>query len=228
LRYKISCLIAYLASGGDLLFWLILAPASVLSSPFFRSPAEMVQLLTKTYSFAEYLAYEDGTDNKYELVNGELQLMTTASGFHALILHFIFKILEQEIDRLQQQWKVMPGTVGVRTAKNKSRIPDLIVLSESQCQEIRAMSAAVLETPPLLAVEIVSPNNSDDDYRYKRSEYAVREIPEYWIVDPEAKKISVLLLVSGFYDVTEFTGEQEIKSLLFPELKLTPKQVFEV
>jgi len=188
----------------------------------------MVQLLTKTYSFAEYLAYNDGTDNRYELVNGELQLMTTASGFHALILHLIFKILEQEIDRLQQPWKVMPGTVGVRTAKNKSRIPDLVILSESQCQEIRAMSAAVLETPPLLAVEIVSPNNSDDDYRYKRSEYAVREIPEYWIVDPEAQKISVLLLVSGFYDVTEFTGEQEIKSSLFPELKLTAKQVFEV
>jgi len=188
----------------------------------------MVQLLTKTYSFAEYLAYEDGTDNKYELVNGELQLMPTASGFHALVLVLIYDVLKAEITRIKQQWKVMPGTVGVRTAKNKSRIPDLIILSESQCQEIRTMSAAVLETPPLLAVEIVSPNNSDDDYRYKRSEYAVREIPEYWIVDPEAKKILVLLLVSGFYDVTEFTGEQEIKSLLFPELKLTPKQVFEV
>ncbi len=188
----------------------------------------MVQLLTKTYSFAEYLAYDDGNDNKYELVNGELQLMTTASGFHALVLVLVYDILKAEIDRLQQQWKVMPGTIGVRTAKNKSRIPDLVVLSESQCQEIRTMSAAVLETPPLLAVEIVSPNNSDDDYRYKRSEYAVREIPEYWIVDPEAQIISVLLLVSGFYDVTEFTGEQEIKSLLFPELKLTPKQVFEV
>lgn len=83
----------------------------------------MVQLLTKTYSFEEYLAYDDGTDNKYELVNGELKLMPTASGFHALILHFIFKILEQEIDNLKQQWKVMPGTVGVRTAKKKSRIP---------------------------------------------------------------------------------------------------------
>jgi Uma2 family endonuclease len=188
----------------------------------------MVQLLTKTYSFAEYLAYDDGTDNKYELVNGELQLMTTASGFHALILVLVYDILKAEITRIKQQWKVMPGTVGVRTAKNKSRIPDLVVLSESQCQEIRTMSAAVLETPPLLAVEIVSPNNSDDDYRYKRSEYAVREIPEYWIVDPEAQKISVLLLVSGFYDMTEFTGEQKIKSLLFPELKLTPKQVFEV
>ena len=188
----------------------------------------MVQLLTKTYSFEDYLAYNDGTDNKYELVNGELQLMPTASGLHALILHFIFNVLEQEIKKVQKQWKVMPGTVGVRTAKNKSRIPDLVILSEEQCQEIRKMSTAVLETPPLLAVEIVSPNNSDDDYRYKRSEYAVREIPEYWIIDPEAEKISILVLVSGFYEVTEFTEEQEIKSLLFPELKLTAKQIFEV
>ncbi|WRH65708.1 MAG: Uma2 family endonuclease [Planktothrix sp. GU0601_MAG3] len=188
----------------------------------------MVQLLTKTYSFEEYLAYDDGTDNKYELVNGELKIMPTASGFHALILVLIYDILKAEIDRIQQQWKVMPGTVGVRTAKKKSRIPDLVILSESQCQELRKMSAAVLEAPPLLAVEIVSPGNSDDDYRYKRSEYAVREIPEYWIIDPETAKISVLLLVSGFYEVTEFTGEQEIKSLLFPELKLISKQVFEV
>jgi Uma2 family endonuclease len=188
----------------------------------------MVQLLTKTYSFEEYLAYDDGTDNKYELVNGELKLMPTASGFHALILVLIYDILKVEIDRIQQHWKVMPGTVGVRTAKKKSRIPDLVILSESQCQELRKMSAAVLEAPPVLAVEIVSPGNSDDDYRYKRSEYAVREIPEYWIIDPETEKISILLLVSGFYEVTEFTGEQEIKSLLFPELKLISKQVFEV
>ena len=189
----------------------------------------MVQLLTKTYSFEEYLAYNDGTDNKYELVNGHLQLMPTASGFHALILVLLYDILKAEIDkRYQQQRKVMPGTVGVRTAKNKSRIPDLVVLSEEQRQEIRKMSTAVLETPPLLAVEIVSPSNSDDDYRYKRSEYAVREIPEYWIIDATSQKISILVLVSGFYEVTEFTEEQEIKSLLFPELKLTAKQIFEV
>ncbi|MDJ0582417.1 Uma2 family endonuclease [Crocosphaera sp.] len=188
----------------------------------------MVQLATKIYSFEEYLTYDDGTDNKYELVNGELKLMPTASGFHALILHLIFKILDQEIDKMKQQWKVMPGTVGIRTAKNKSRIPDLVILSETQCQEIREMSTAVLESPPLLAVEIVSPNNTDDDYRYKRSEYAVREIPEYWIIDPETQKVSILLLVSGFYEVTEFTEEQEIKSSLFPELKLTANQIFQV
>ncbi len=186
----------------------------------------MFQLATKIYSFEEYLTYDDGTDNKYELVNGELKLMPTASGFHALILVLLYDILKAEIDRIKQQWKVIPGTVGVRTAKHKSRIPDLVILSETQCQEIREMSTAVLESPPLLAVEIVSPNNADDDYRYKRSEYAVREIPEYWIIDPETQKVSILLLVSGFYEVTEFTEEQEIKSSLFPELKLIANQIF--
>ena len=188
----------------------------------------MVQLLTKTYSFEDYLAYDDGTGHKYELVNGELKFMPTASGIHALILVLLYDILKAEIAKLQQPWKVMPGTVGVRTAKNKSRIPDLVILSAEQCQEIRAMSAAVLETPPLLTVEIVSPGNVDDDYRYKRSEYAVQEIPEYWIIDPTSQKISILLLRAGFYEVMEFTGEQEIKSVLFPELKLIAKQFFEV
>jgi Uma2 family endonuclease len=188
----------------------------------------MVQVFNQVYSFEDYLKYEDETDNKHELVNGELKLVPPASGFQALILVFLYDLLRGEINRLQQSWKVMPGTVGVRTAQNKSRIPDLVVLSAQQCQEIREMSTAVLESPPLLAVEIVSPGTVDDDYRYKRSEYAVREIPEYWIINPKEKKVSVLTLVAGFYEVAEFRGEEVIESLLFSELTLTAQQIFAV
>ncbi|MGL5034870.1 MAG: Uma2 family endonuclease, partial [Microcystaceae cyanobacterium] len=70
--------------------------------------------------------------------------------------------------------------------------------------------------------------NAEDDYRYKRSEYAVREIPEYWIIDPLTETISVLLLVAGFYEVTEFRGEEKIRSSLLPELALTSQQVFKI
>ncbi|MGB3405023.1 MAG: Uma2 family endonuclease [Microcoleaceae cyanobacterium] len=187
----------------------------------------MVNLLTKTYTFEEYLNYHDDTDYKYELVNGELKVISIASGLHALILVCILNTLEAEIDRIQQQWKAMPGTVGVRTAQNRSRIPDIVVLTSEQCEEIKLMTTAVLQSPPLLAVEIVSPGNPEDDYRYKRSEYAVREIPEYWIIDPEQQKVSILLLVSGFYDVMEYHAEETIKSLLFPELNLTVNQILQ-
>lgn len=186
----------------------------------------MLQTLTKkTYTFEEYLEYHDNTDLKYELVNGELIPMPTPSGLHADIMVFLYDTFKAEIQRLSLDWKVRPGNIGVRTSFNKSRIPDLVVITESQRQELREMTSAVLQSPPLLAVEIVSPGNAADDYRYKQAEYAVREIPEYWIVDPIEAKVSVLQLVDGLYETTEFTESQPIKSATFPELALTVEEI---
>jgi Uma2 family endonuclease len=78
---------------------------------------------------------------------------------------------------------------------------------------------------PLLVVEVVSPDDPARDYRYKRSEYAVRGIPEYWIIDPAQKQILVLTLIEGFYDDVVFRGEQPIASPLFPDFSLTANQI---
>ena len=187
-----------------------------------------MQSLQKKYSFEEYLNYRDNQDNKYELVNGELFIMPPASGIHALITMFLLNKFTREIAIINAQWQVFPGNIGVRTADDKSRIPDLAILTVKQCQEIRFMTSAVLQSPPQLVVEIVSPGNPEDDYRYKRSEYAVRGIPEYWIIDPQEVKVSVLLLVDGFYEVTEFTNKQTIISQTFPELELTVDEILSV
>lgn len=186
----------------------------------------MLQTPTKKiYTFEEYLEYHDDTDLKYELVNGELIPMPPASGLHADIMVFLYDTFKAEIQRLNLDWKVRPGNIGVRTSFNKSRIPDLVIITESQRQELREMTAAVLQSPPLLAVEIVSPGNAVADYRYKQAEYAVREIPEYWIVDPIDAKVSILQLLNGLYETIEYTGNQGIKSSIFPELSLTVAQV---
>ncbi|MEA5538928.1 Uma2 family endonuclease [Limnoraphis robusta Tam1] len=185
----------------------------------------MLETATKNYSFKDYLDLKYPSDLKYELFNGELIPMPPASGLHAEILCLIYDILKAEIQRLQLDWVVRPGNVGVRTGVTKSRIPDLIVITETQRQFLKTLSSAILEEPPVLAVEIVSPNNPDDDYRYKRSEYAALEIPEYWIIDPQEQKVSVLTLVYGFYDMIELKGENRINSPSFPELTLTVEQV---
>jgi Uma2 family endonuclease len=54
----------------------------------------------------------------------------------------------------------------------------------------------------------------------------VRGIPEYWIIDPIALKISVLTLISGFYELAEFNNKDRIISVTFPDLQLTPQMVF--
>ena len=60
----------------------------------------------------------------------------------------------------------------------------------------------------------------------KRSEYAARGISEYWIIDPQIQKVTVLILNQGLYDETVFTGENAIASVIFPQLKLTANAIF--
>ena len=199
--------------------------AKIILHPNCSWATPMLETATQTYSFQDYLDFKDSGDLKYELLNGELIQMPPASGLHAEILCLIYDILKAEIQRLQLDWAVRPGNVGVRTGITKSRIPDLIVITETQRQFLKTLPSAILEEPPLLAVEIVSVNNPDDDYRYKRSEYAALEIPEYWIIDPQELKVSVLTLVSGFYESAEFRGEDTIHSPSFPELNLTPEYI---
>ncbi|MDM9379294.1 Uma2 family endonuclease [Chlorogloeopsis sp. ULAP01] len=77
----------------------------------------------------------------------------------------------------------------------------------------------------MLVVEVVSESTETTDYRSKRSEYAVLEILEYWIVDPIQEIVTVCTLVEGFYDAVAFRGQESIISSTFPQLDLTAEQV---
>ena len=187
----------------------------------------MSQVLAQSLTAEEYLAYDNGDDTRYELVNGQLLEMPPESNLNARIATFLFV----------QFLKLVPFTrlchkdaeVQVASVKVSFRIPDLMVLSEAGEAALTGNSRNTirLEMPaPLLVVEVVSPDDPARDYRYKRSEYAVRGIPEYWIVDPMQKKVVILTLVEGFYDEVVFEAEQLLVSAIFPELTLTPNQMF--
>jgi Uma2 family endonuclease len=175
------------------------------------------------FSFEEYLAYDDGTDTRYELVNGQLEPMNPPTFRHLFISQFIEQQLLAEIRRLGLPWHCL-REAGVRTGWRKSRLTDVYVLTADQIAGMLDQSA-VCQTSPLLVVEVVSPDSIKQDYRYKRSEYAALEIPEYWIVDPLESKVSVLLWNDGLYEELVFTGTQVIVSKIFPELKLTASQI---
>ncbi|MEB3884168.1 Uma2 family endonuclease [Lyngbya sp. CCY1209] len=179
--------------------------------------------IEKTYTFEDYLEYDDGTDNRYELVNGKLEIMNPPTIRHLLIADFIRDSLTAEITRLNSPWLCLKEA-GVRTGFRKSRLIDVCVVSREQVLELLDQSA-VFQTPPMLVVEVVSPESVSRDYRYKRSEYAAAEIPEYWIVDPMLNKVSVLRLDEGLYEETVLTENQQIVSQFFPELTLTVEQI---
>lgn len=178
-------------------------------------------------SFEEYLTYDDGTDKRYELVDGELVPMTPASPKHSDIAEFSSDTFKAEVRRLGRDWKVKQGDVGVRTQASKSRLPDVSVISGEVWRNLMGNPKAVLTVPLLLAVEVISPNNRSDDTVDKVNEYQAIGIPEYWTVDwdTDTPNVTVRRLVNGLYQERVFTGTQRIISQTFPELYLTAEQV---
>jgi Uma2 family endonuclease len=178
----------------------------------------MVTTPVTSITFEEYLTYDDGNGSHYELVDGKLELMNPPTIEHFLIVDFLDTTFKAEIKRCSSPWLCFRES-GLRTGRNKSRLTDLCVVTVEQARELLNASA-VFESPPLLIVEVVSPESVKRDYRHKRSEYAALEVPEYWIVDPLEAKVSVLILEDGFYEETVFTGTQEIVSRTFSELAI--------
>lgn len=174
----------------------------------------------------EFFNYDDGTDALYEFEDGELLLMTAESEINRRIAMFILVCFVQlgiPAYRLSMKTEIM-------TTGSRVRVPDLVVFSEELATAMEGAKRSTVMPempPPLLVVEVVSPNQSSRDYRYKRSEYAARGIFEYWIVDPIQQRVTVLEWVEGFYEEKVYLGDSAIASLVFPDLKLTAVQVLQ-
>jgi Uma2 family endonuclease len=183
----------------------------------------MTTLLTTKLTFKDYLTYDDGTDNQYELEDGVLIPMNPPIGLHTLIIRFLTNIFETEIKRLSLPWAALQ-MLGVRTAPRRSRLPDLCIIPVEIVREYLDTSA-IIESGAVLAIELVSPESIKRDYRFKRAEYAAFGIPEYWIVDPIEKKVTLLLLVEGLYEEVVYRNNDLIASQIFPELRVTANQI---
>ncbi len=175
-------------------------------------------------SLEDYFNYEDETENRYELENGELLTMPPESDLNLRIASFLFAYFAiQGIP----SYRLRIGTeIVVTGSKATVRLPDLMVLSEELVIALQSASRSTITMdmpPPQLVIEVVSPGkkNRDRDYRYKRSQYQARGISEYWIVDPIEQKITLFNLVEGLYEERIFKEDQAIASQLLSELNLT-------
>lgn len=201
----------------------------------------MIQTIPKLVTFDEFVAwYPENSVHSYELHNGVIVEMPLGTGDHSDVTGFISSEINFEIRRLQLPYSI-PGDCLLKPADNESGYqPDVIVLDRSQLtnesrwkkESIITMGASVR-----LAVEVVS-TNWQDDYLRKAGDYELIGIAEYWIVDylglggrrfignPKPPTLSVYQLVDGEYQVTQFRESEKVKSLAFPELNLTAKQIF--
>lgn len=185
-------------------------------------------LSTQTLTFQEYLLYQGDPDVMYELFRGRLIPRSTPTARPSSICTFLVYQLQQYI-AAQNLDLIAMTVVGLRTEEDSSRIPDVMVCSQSLWQQVQDRSGAgVLDfsETPILVVEVTS-DNWREDYIRKRAEYAMIDVPEYWIIDPKKQQVWVMSNPAGQhgYAQMEFKTEELMRSPQFPDLNLTVNRI---
>jgi len=182
----------------------------------------------KLFTLEEYLAYEYPADTRYELEDGVLVEMPKESPYNNEITK---KLLYELMKLVPLSLIAYNIEIEISSRRAKCRLPDVLIHTEESRDAVASTNLSVITLmmpPPALAIEVVSPGrqNRDRDYRYKRTEYAAREIAEYWIVDPEMQQVTVCKWVEGMYEDTLVKADETIPTAVIPDWPLTVNQVF--
>lgn len=152
---------------------------------------------------AEYM--QRGEDEpRAELVDGEIVLSPEPIWIHQRIAKRITRQLDTVAEEKNLGEWFLP--LNVVMSPNTLLHPDLVFIGAGSGLDPKS---PLVEQKPLIVVEVLSPSNRRHDLIYKRSRYADRGILEYWIADPEATSLTILLRnEQGVYDGFEVVGDQ--------------------
>jgi Uma2 family endonuclease len=143
-------------------------------------------------SVADFLAWRgDGTDTRYELVDGILRAQDAASETHGTIQTRIAQMIANHLDAKRSGCRVVtaPGVQPRLRSKWNYRIPELGVT----CSPNRADGHMIPD--PILLIEILSPSNEEDTWSNIALYATLPSVTEILIVD--ARQVAAELLRRG-------------------------------
>jgi Uma2 family endonuclease len=134
-------------------------------------------MATTKVSVHEYLGTHYRPDVEY--IDGELQERNVGEIEHA---EMILAVLQWFLGRKQEwQIRILPD-VRVQVKPERFRVPDICLCAASNTD------ARIVTTPPLLVIEVLSPEDRIGDYRVRIADYHEMDVRSIWILDPETRK----------------------------------------
>jgi Uma2 family endonuclease len=123
----------------------------------------------------QYLGKSYRPDREY--VDGEIRERNVGKWEHARVQW----LLAAWFFTHEKEWGITGSTEQrVRVSESRVRVPDLVVLRAAAQPE-------VLTDPPLLVIEILSPDDSYSDTQERAQDYRAMGVETVWIIDPKTR-----------------------------------------
>lgn len=165
---------APIVADGPLPLHFSLAEPSVMGMPQTSGPwtAERVRALP-----------DDG--QRYELVEGQLVVTPAPRGVHQVAVFRLGVLLDQYL-KTTGAAHVLISPADVNLGEDEILQPDVFVYQTATARELREWSEI---TELLLVIEVLSPSTARFDRQLKRRRYQRARVPEYWVVDLDARLV---------------------------------------
>jgi Uma2 family endonuclease len=142
----------------------------------------------------DYLLLTQSTNRLAEFSGGRIEILPMPKTSHQLIVAYLYRALLAFVSS-RQRGTVLFAPLRVRLPQGTFREPDVVFM----LAEHAARTGEDFWEGADLAMEVVSDENREHDLVTKRAEYAAAGIPEYWIVDPRERTVTVLRLADDAY-----------------------------
>ena len=122
---------------------------------------------------------------RYEVIRGELFVSPAPGTPHQRLVTELVARLHDYVGR-HGLGEVLPGPFEIEFARDTAVQPDvLVLLPERKAQ----LTVKRLYGAPSLAIEVVSYSSKRTDRLQKRELYQIEGVDEYWVVDPELRRV---------------------------------------
>ncbi len=146
------------------------------------------------HTYEDYLKTSD--DERWELLDGELLMAPAPNIPHQDVQVRLGSRLGNFVEGRGLGRTYFAPTDVVLSDTNVVQ-PDLLFVSR---EREGIITYANVQGAPDLAVEIASPSTDERDRTVKRNLYAAHGVGEYWLVDPDAMTVTVLVLGDGAFE----------------------------
>ena len=165
----------------------------------------------RVWQYEDLLALPDD-GRHYEIIDGELFELPPRGTDHANAVANLLLLLLPPFRAFGA--RLLTGPLDVFFPGADPVEPDILLLLPDRRDRA---SKRGIEGAPDLVIEVLCPFNPRHDRITKRALYARGGVPEYWLVDPAATAIEVLVLNGGVYRTqVHAAGDELVSSPLLP------------